>query len=159
MEYRPITDTDRDAVNALIEERWHGTDMIVHGERINMTRAAGVMAWDGDTIAGLITYRIADRECEILSMDSLQEGLGIGSALIERVIELAKDAHCRRITVTTTNDNTDALRFYQKRGFTMARLYVDAIETARRIKPSIPLTGDNGIPIRDEIELMMDVSG
>lgn len=144
-------------VNAFIQEHWYGTDMIVHGERINMTRAEGVAACDGDMLTGLITYRITKHECEILSLDSLREGRGVGSALIAQVVEIAKGRHCRRIKVTTTNDNTNALLFYQKRGFTMARLYVNAIETARRMKPSIPLTGDNGIPIRDEIELMMEV--
>lgn len=157
MEYRPITDAGRDAVSAFIRERWHGTDMIVHGERIDMKRASGVMAWDGDAIAGLVTYRIANRECEILSLDSLREGRGVGSALIGRITEIAKENHCRRIKVTTTNDNTGAMRFYQKRGFAMHRLYVNAMETARRMKPSIPLTGHNGIPIRDEIELTMEV--
>ena len=42
MVYRPITEGDREAVNAFLQERWHGTDMIVHGERINMTGAEGV---------------------------------------------------------------------------------------------------------------------
>ena len=158
MEYRPITDTGRDAVNAFLRERWHGTDMIVHGERIDMTRVEGIAAYDNDAFAGLVTYRIADDECEILSLDSLREGRGVGSALISQIVEIAKEKHCRRIKVTTTNDNTDALLFYQKRGFTMARLYVNAIETARRMKPSIPLTGHDGIPIRDEIELMMEIS-
>ena len=81
----------------------------------------------------------------------------MGSALIGQVIEIAKENHCRRVTVTTTNDNTSAMLFYQKRGFAMYRLYVNAMETARRMKPSIPLTGYNGIPIRDEIELTMEL--
>ena len=158
MEYRPITDAGRDAVSAFIRERWHGTDMIVHGERIDMKRASGVAAWDGDAIAGLVTYRIANRECEILSLDSLRQGRGTGSALISQVVRVARDMRCHRVKVTTTNDNFGALHFYQKRGFAMIRLYVNAIETARRMKPSIPLRGHNGIPIRDEIELVMEVT-
>lgn len=157
MEYRPIADTDRDAVNAFIREHWHGSDMIVHGERIDMTAAEGVAAYDGDTLTGLVTYRIMGNECEILSLDSLKEGRGVGSALVENIIGIAKDHHCRCIKVTTTNDNINAMGFYQKRGFRMARLYPNAIETARRIKPSIPLTGENGIPIRDAIEFEMRV--
>ena len=27
---------------------------------------------------------------------------------------------------------------------------------ARKLKPSIPLVADNGIPIRDEMEMMLD---
>ena len=115
-------------------------------------------AYEGDTLTGLVTYRITGRDCEILSLDSLREGRGVGGVLIDRVVKAAKDARCRRIKVITTNDNTGALRFYQKRGFTMVRLYLYAIETAREMKPSIPLTGCNGIPIEHEIELEMDIS-
>jgi hypothetical protein len=53
----------------------------------------------------------------------------------------------------TTNDNVAALRFYQKRGFTLAALHKNALEQSRRLKPQIPLLGLDGIPLRDEIEL------
>jgi hypothetical protein len=45
-----------------------------------------------------------------------------------------------------------ALRFYQKKGFVLVALYPNAIEESRRLKPEIPLLGNDGIPIRDEIE-------
>lgn len=51
----------------------------------------------------------------------------------------------------TTNDNTRAMRFYQKRGFDMTELFRGAVDRARKIKPEIPLTGDDGIPLRHEI--------
>jgi len=56
---------------------------------------------------------------------------------------------------STTNDNLNALRFYQKRGFVLAAVYPEAIERARKIKPTISLIGYEGIPLRDEIELEM----
>lgn len=52
----------------------------------------------------------------------------------------------------TTNDNINAIRFYQKRGFDMARLFRNALEASRRLKPEIPLLGENDIPLRHEIE-------
>jgi hypothetical protein len=55
----------------------------------------------------------------------------------------------------TTNDNTAALRFWQKRGFKLLRVHRNAVEKSRKLKPEIPLTGNDGIPIRDEIELEM----
>jgi hypothetical protein len=55
----------------------------------------------------------------------------------------------------TTNDNTKALRFWQKRGFRLAAVHRNAVEKSRKIKPEIPLTGNDGIPIKDEIELEM----
>ncbi len=60
---------------------------------------------------------------------------------------------CRRLHVVTTNDNVDALRFYQKRGFVLCELRRDAITAGRRLKPTIPWLGTYGIPLRDELEL------
>lgn len=66
----------------------------------------------------------------------------------------ARDSGCSRLLVTTTNDNVDALRFYQRRGFRFVALRVDAVsETRRTLKPKIPLLGDHDIPLRDELEL------
>ena len=56
----------------------------------------------------------------------------------------------------TTNDNLNALRFWQKRGFHLIKIYPSAIDkVSRKIKPQIPKMGADGIPIRDEIELEM----
>jgi hypothetical protein len=47
----------------------------------------------------------------------------------------------------------DAVRFYQKRGFRLVAVHRRALEETRRLKPSLPETGIDGIPLRDEIEL------
>jgi hypothetical protein len=47
----------------------------------------------------------------------------------------------------------EALRFYQRRDFELVAVHRDLRETAQRLKPSIPLVGEFGIPICDEIEL------
>ena len=109
---------------------------------------------DGEPV-GLATYRVDGDECELVSLDSLIEGVGIGSRLIEAVREKASAAGCRRLWLITTNDNMEAVRFYQKRGFVLAAVHANALETSRRLKPGIPLLGIDGIPLRDEIELEM----
>jgi ribosomal protein S18 acetylase RimI-like enzyme len=86
-------------------------------------------------------------------MNSLAEARGVGSALVDAVRNAAANAGCQRLWLITTNDNTTALRFWQKRGFRLAALYRNAIEQSRKLKPEIPLTGNDGISIRDEIEL------
>jgi ribosomal protein S18 acetylase RimI-like enzyme len=63
----------------------------------------------------------------------------------------------RRLVVVTTNDNLHALRFYQKRGFVLAELRTNALAAARQIKPEIPLFGNDNIPLRDEIELALNL--
>ncbi len=50
-------------------------------------------------------------------------------------------------------DNMNALRFYQKRRFRLIAVFPNALEESRKLKPEIPLTGIDGIPLRDEIEL------
>ena len=54
---------------------------------------------------------------------------------------------------TTTNDKLAALGFWQALGFVLVELRPGAVETAQRLKPSIPLHGYLGLPIRDEIDL------
>ena len=39
----------------------------------------------------------------------------------------------------------------------MARLYRNAMEASRKIKSEIPLVGENGIPMRHEIEFEMNI--
>ncbi|MCR4643779.1 MAG: GNAT family N-acetyltransferase [Oscillospiraceae bacterium] len=133
-------------------------EMVIHGESISLENADGWFAFEDEIITGLITWRIINAEMEILSLDSLKEKNGIGTALINKAVEEAKNKDCIRIKLITTNDNLSALRFYQKRGFDMVRLYRNAVEESRKVKPQIPLTGEDGIPIRHEIELEMNLS-
>ncbi|WP_370224149.1 GNAT family N-acetyltransferase [Cytobacillus sp.] len=107
-----------------------------------------------DKIFGLITYLIIDNECEIISLDSMEEGKGIGTSLVQEVENLAIKKNCKIVKLITTNDNLLALKFYQKRGFILSQIILNAVEKARKVKPEIPLIGNDGIPIRDEIELI-----
>ena len=155
MDYVPITERNRPRVNALIRERWLSLAMVVRGEVVDMTKAGGFLALEAGEIAGLVTYFISGSVMEITSLDSLAQGKGIGTALLGKAVAAAREAGCARVTLVTTNDNIDALLFYQKRGFDMARLYRDALEVSRKLKPEIPLVGGHGIPLRHEIEFEM----
>lgn len=110
-------------------------------------------------IIGLITYIIKNNECEIISLDSIEEGKGIGTSLIREVDKVARNNNCKLLKLITTNDNLLALKFYQKRGFHLSKILKNAVEKAREIKPEIPLIGNDGIPIRDEIELEKLLNG
>ncbi|WP_206763085.1 GNAT family N-acetyltransferase [Cytobacillus firmus] len=107
-----------------------------------------------DKIIGLITYLIKDNECEIISLDSMEESKGIGTTLVQEVENLAKKKNCRIVKLITTNDNLLALKFYQKRGFILSQIILNAVEEARKVKTEIPLIGNDGIPIRDEMVLI-----
>jgi ribosomal protein S18 acetylase RimI-like enzyme len=90
-----------------------------------------------------------------VTIDTKQSSRGIGTALIEAVKNAAREANCKRLWLITTNDNLNALRFYQKRGFVLVAIHRNALARSRQLKPEIPLVGAGGIPLRDEIELEM----
>jgi GNAT superfamily N-acetyltransferase len=140
-----------------IDTRWGSSRIVVHGNLYVPSTLPGLVALRGDEKVGLLTYHLDGDACEIVTLDSVLPGQGVGSALLEAVKQVARDAGCRRLWLVTTNDNLDALRFYQKRGFVLAALHPDAVEQARRLKPEIPLVGEDGIPLRDEIELEMSL--
>lgn len=101
----------------------------------------------------MATYNIEAGDCELVSLQSLRDGHGVGSALLGAVRDMAKISGCRRLWLTTTNDNLRALGSYQKRGMSLVAVYRNAMEAARKLKPQIPTIGLNGIPLRDEFEL------
>jgi GNAT superfamily N-acetyltransferase len=147
---RRLTVDDLPHLREFWTENWGADFMVVHCESIQFDQVEGFVF--GDWL-GLLTFQIRGDECEVVSLDSLKEGQGIGTALIESVVEEAKSRHCLRLFLITTNDNLHALGFYQRRGFELVAVHRGAVDASRKIKPSIPLIGENGILLRDEIEL------
>lgn len=149
----PFGPAQRQWAAELLTARWGATVIMSRAERHDATCLPGFVALRHGAPVGLATYHLADGECELVTLDSATGGVGIGTALVAAVREAATAAGCRRVWLITTNDNLDALRFYQRRGFALVAVHRDAVTEARRRKPQIPLTGRHGIPIRDEIEL------
>jgi len=102
-----------------------------------------------------LTYIIENTECRIITFNSLKQNEGIGTLLLEKLKQNVKDKDISRLLLETTNDNLNALKFYQKRGFKIIAIYPDIIEQVRKIKPQIPLIGNQDIPLRDIFELEM----
>ena len=150
---RPVAEQDRSWMRSLLRERWAGPQIVTRGRIHQADKLPGFIGWLEDRPVSLVTYHIEGDACEIISLDALEPGRGIGSALVVAVEQAASDNGCRRLWLITTNDNTRGLRFYQKRGFRIAAIYCGAIEQTRKLKPGIPATGFDNIPIRDEIEL------
>lgn len=112
------------------------------------------LAEDGGDLVGVLTYHVEGREYEISSLYTAMSLQGIGSALIEAVVDAARTGGCDRLWLVTTNDNVDALRFYQRRSFRLVELRAGAVDASRAtLKPSIPEIGDHGIPLHDELVL------
>lgn len=136
---------------------WGGTTMVISSGVYECPELAGYAALENEKIIGLITYVKKERECEIISLDSLIENKGIGTSLIQAVEGEAKRLGCHSLCVITTNDNIRALAFYQKREFRIREIFHDAVQRAREMKPEIPAIGDHGIPIVDELLLKKEI--
>jgi N-acetylglutamate synthase-like GNAT family acetyltransferase len=150
---RPAAAGDAAWIASVLKDRWGGTLVVSRGRVHQADRLPGLIAERAGRPVGLLTYRVDGAECEIVSLNALEPRLGAGTALVEAATAAARNAGCRRLWLIATNDNLDALRFYQRRGFTLVAVHAGAIAAARRLKPAIPPIGDYGIPIRDEIEL------
>ncbi len=151
-EIRPAREEDRDWILELLRDRWEDETVVAHGTVYRPLELDGLVAMQGDEVAGLATYVIEKGSCEIVTIDALVEGRGVGSSLVEAVYERAHRAGCSRLWLITTNDNERAQAFYDKRGFRVAAVREGAVNESRKLKPSIPIVGRGGIAITDEIE-------
>jgi ribosomal protein S18 acetylase RimI-like enzyme len=150
---RRLTKKDLPRLRQFWIEHWGGEEMLTRGHVYRPEQLEGFVVEEDGEWTGLVTFCIESGECEVTSLDSLREGQGIGSKLIEQVMEEARARGCERLFLITTNDNLNALGFYQRRGFEIANIYRGAVHESRKIKSDIPRIGYNNIPLRDEIEL------
>jgi GNAT superfamily N-acetyltransferase len=152
VQIQALRDGDRGWVATLLQSHWGSVRIASRGQIHEADQLPGFVAWQGDEPVGLLTYSLEGPSCEIVSLDSLVEGIGVGTALIGAAKAQAIGSGCKRLWLITTNDNTPAMDFYRRRGFTMVAIHKDAVATARKTQPEIPETGYGGIPIRDEVE-------
>lgn len=149
----PLSDKYRNCVRERTNEVFGGTFVISRGVSHEPANLPGFIALSGKEVVGLATYQFANNECELVTIDALIQGRAVGSQLLRAVEEVATASNCQRLWLVTTNDNLDALRFYDKCGYRIKQVYAGSIAKSRIIKPSIPEIGNYGIPIRDEVEL------
>ena len=150
---RQRDESDRAEVECFLSER-HSLNVARLGRIEHPLDHPALVAERDGTLAGVLTYVLDGDDCEVLTLHAAERFGGTGTALIEAVERLAADAGCARLWLITTNDNVDALRFYQRRGFRLAALHRGAVNDSRaRLKPEIPRIGEHGIELRDEIEL------
>lgn len=153
-----ISNETRNLVNQFLIDNWYSTDISIRGEILDGTKLDGFLLQKENKLIGLITYTFFGDVCEIVSLDSKVESIGIGSALLKKIEEIAKNNNCKKMRLITTNDNMRALQFYQKRGYCLTKLYPNAMEEVRKIKLDVPALGENDIPLRDEIELEKELT-
>jgi GNAT superfamily N-acetyltransferase len=141
-----------------LTESWGSTTVVSRGRVHDASRLSALVAVQGGELVGLATFALADAECELVTLDALLQRTGVGSALLARVVQHAAEHGCRRVWLITTNDNIEAIRFYQRRGMRLIAVHPGAVDEARRLKPSIAVRGEHGIPIHDELEFELRLS-
>src|SRR5262249_22616782 len=98
---RPADSTDAAWIGGFLRERWHATEIVAHGEVID---AAVLPALIAENRQGLATYRLHGRDAELVTLDAVRAGAGIGTALIEALTIRIRVEGCARLWLTTTND-------------------------------------------------------
>lgn len=149
----PQTEADQAWLVDLWRQEWGGEIMVSRGKSYRLQELAALIAWQGAERVGLATYYIHGQNCELMSLNAVARGYGVGSALLAATEAQARRNGCTRLWMITSNDNIDAVKFYQRQGYRLVAVHLGAIDEARQVKPSIPLTGFFDIPIHDEWEL------
>ena len=159
MQVREVRDDERDWLRTTIQDRWGDEITVGRGRVWTPHELPAMVAVDdsGERI-GVATYVIEGAAAELVSIDALRPGAGVGRGLLRAVAAAARAAGAEQLLVMTTNDNLAALRFYQRNGFRLSDVRPGAVDEARAtLKPSIPETGNDGIPLRDEIDLVLEL--
>ncbi|MCH9644102.1 MAG: GNAT family N-acetyltransferase [Gammaproteobacteria bacterium] len=148
---------DTKMVSQLMREHWGGEPLVIRSKNYYPSKLEGIIAYSGNEKLGFLFFDIQGKSCEIVVFEVFNKFHGLGTKILDKLKTVAKDKGCNRIYLMTTNDNLDALRFYQRRGFHISDIHLDSMKASRKMKPGIPLIGDHGIPIRDEIDLEIDL--
>lgn len=160
VDIRPIAPSDRATIERAQLELWGSPICVAHGQVFRPADLPGFLAEDAGKFVGMLTYQQQDpTTVEVVTIDAVWRHAGIGTALLDAAATAAASAGATRLVLTTTNDNVDALRFYQRRGFRLIALRPGALDETRRIKPEVPGTGNYGIPLSDELELERPITG
>jgi ribosomal protein S18 acetylase RimI-like enzyme len=154
-EIRPIT--DRAFLEELLRLRWSDGALILRGKIIHPKDVDALAAYHDGRLAGVATWRLEGPILYLATLNNISEQRGVGVALLDAMMELGRRKGSALMRVIVTNDNLNALGFYQRRGFRMIALHPGAVDTIRTLMPNVPTMGANRIPMRDEIELEIDL--
>lgn len=149
-----LDEGDRAWLRERSDELYGAPVVISRGRAHEPAGLEGCVASRGPERLGVATYRVEGSECELVTLDAFEPHRGVGTRLLEAVEERARARGCARVWLITTNDNLEALRFYQRRGYRLKAVHPAAVdEVSRPMKPQIPTVGCFRIPLRDELEL------
>jgi septum formation protein len=130
---RPAVDADRPLISDLVGAEW-GLPVVSVLGLYDPGTLPGIVAEQNGELLGVLTYRVNESDMEVVTLNSLIEGRGIGSVLLAEARRIA-EASRRRLWLITTNENLRAIAFYQRRGMEIAALHRNFADDVRRAKP------------------------
>jgi N-acetylglutamate synthase-like GNAT family acetyltransferase len=136
-----------------LKENWGSSVIVSRRKKYESIDLSGFIIENNKQKLVICLYKIENNECEMIVLEAFEQRIGMGTALLNRLIENCSNDKIKRIWLITTNDNIDALRYYQKHGFEIVCIYRNEIDYSRKMKPEIPIIGNYGIKIKDEIEM------
>ena len=152
MDIRSTGPDDRPWIRDWLTEHFASPRIVSRGVLHQADALPGLAATEVGTPIGLLLHDRRGDECEVVVLIAGREGRGVATALLAAAARMAEGTGCRRLWLTTTNDNAAAIAFYERRGWTRCAIRRGAMLEARRLKPELPEFGHGGVPIRDEIE-------
>jgi GNAT superfamily N-acetyltransferase len=155
MEVRSLADADRPWVAALCHRHFGGDTVATLGRLHQPALLPGLVAWEAGERVGALCFCEDESGAEVVLLAADGPGRGAGGALLGALEEMGRRQGWERLRLLVTNDNTPALRFYQRRGWDLVALHAGAVERDRLRKPEIPRHGVDGIPLRHALELRL----
>jgi ribosomal protein S18 acetylase RimI-like enzyme len=118
------------------------------------------LAWEDEEInhRALVSWWIDRDRAEIVSVHAEPTGSGAGTRVMDAAEADLRSRGVTTVVLATINDNVRALSFYQRRGYRLIRLHLDAMDKVRDVKLGVPDLGQDGMPLRDMWELEKDLS-
>ncbi len=140
---RPTKREDFDAIAPLLRQLWPTNPIDwraaqeIFDRGLASDKRAYLCACLGEKIIGFGTLMIRDclwlqgdvgYICDLV-VDQDHRGTGVGTTLVEEMVEIGKQRGCRRVELDSGFHRTEAHRFYERRGFEKrAFLFSRAIE-------------------------------
>jgi GNAT superfamily N-acetyltransferase len=150
---RLTTANDANKIMELMNKHWGGEPLVIRAKNYYPSKLEGILAIQENEIIGFLFFDYQANSCEIVVFEVFRKLQGIGTKILNKLKAIATKKNCNRVYLMTSNDNLDALRFYQRQGFYICAIHIDSVKNSRKMKPGIPMIGEYGIPLRDEIDL------
>ncbi len=148
---------EQEMLVSFVKEMGGSESIRTGGKTFNLRNLRAYMSAERKSVAGILAFAhdFETDDCQIIAFYSRFRNHGLGSELLDAMIQKAIQLECARLNVFLTNDQTRTLRFFQRRGFQICDLRLNSVDEARELDPKIPLYGEDSIEMRHELGLEM----